>query len=187
MAEAITAVAPRSFLSGIGVRQVRLAAGLVLFSYLLSHFTNHALGNISLEAMEYGLWFHMALWRSLPATLLLYPALAIHGALGLWALYERRHFKWKATEIIQLAFGLSIPVLLCTHLIGQRVGAELYGLQKSYAQSLYLLWVLRADYFWIQITTLLVAWTHGCIGMYFWLRLRPFFPRAAPFLLAVAV
>ncbi|MET0539998.1 MAG: hypothetical protein ABWZ64_18990 [Xanthobacteraceae bacterium] len=26
---------------GIGVRQVRLASGLILFSYLLSHYTNH--------------------------------------------------------------------------------------------------------------------------------------------------
>src|SRR5439155_19065777 len=77
---------PYRFLRGIGVRQVRLAAGLILFSYLLSHFINHSLGNISLAAMEYGLWFHMALWRSLPGTLLLYPALAIHGSLGLWAL-----------------------------------------------------------------------------------------------------
>jgi hypothetical protein len=43
------------FLRGIGVRQVRLTSGFVLFSYLLSHFINHALGNISLDAMEYGL------------------------------------------------------------------------------------------------------------------------------------
>ena len=181
------AVRPGNFLRGIGVRQVRLTCGVILFSYLVSHFTNHALGNISLAAMEYGLWFHMALWRSLPATLLLYPALAIHASLGLWALYDRRHFKWKTTEIIQLAFGLSIPALLCSHLIAQRIGAELYGLQKSYAQILYVLWMLRADLFVIQITTLVVAWVHGCIGLYFWLRLRPFFPRIAPFLLAVAV
>jgi adenylate cyclase len=164
-----------------------MISGFILFSYLLSHFINHSLGNISLAAMEYGLWFHMALWRSPVGTLLLYPALAVHGSLGLWALYERRHFKWKTKEIVQLAFGLSIPALLCTHLIGQRVGAELYGLQKSYAQTLYNLWVLRPDYFVMQITTLLVAWIHGCIGMYFWLRLRPFFPRLAPFLLAGAV
>ena len=39
----------------------------------------------------------------------------------------------------------------------------------------------------IQVTLLLVAWTHGCIGMYLWLRLRPFFPRVAPLLLAGAV
>ena len=176
-----------SMLRGIGIRQVRLAAGLILFGYLVSHFLNHSLGNISLEAMEYGLGFHMALWRSWPGTLLLYPALAVHGSLGLWALYQRRQFKWKATELIQLLLGLSIPALLCTHLIGQRLGAELWGLQKSYGQTLYNQWLERPDLGVIQVTLLLVAWTHGCIGMYFWLRLRPFFLRVAPLLLAGAV
>src|SRR5262245_3092533 len=113
-------------LRGIGIRQVRLVAGLILFSYLVSHFLNHSLGNISLEAMEYGLGFHMALWRSWPGTLLLYPALAVHGVLGLWALYQRRQFKWKATELIQLALGLSIPALLCSNLFGT-VLAPSYG------------------------------------------------------------
>src|SRR5690242_16074497 len=128
--DAATSFSPRKVLGGIGVRQVRITAGFILFSYLLSHYINHSLGNISLEAMEYGLGFHMALWRSLCGTLLLYPALAVHASLGLWALYERRQFKWKATEVIQLVLGLSIPALLCTHLIGQRLGAELWGLQK---------------------------------------------------------
>ena len=36
---------------GIGLRQVRLACGVVLFAYLVSHFLNHALGNISMEAL----------------------------------------------------------------------------------------------------------------------------------------
>ena len=34
-------------LRGIGVRQVRIACGLIMFSYIFSHFFNHALGNIS--------------------------------------------------------------------------------------------------------------------------------------------
>ena len=99
------AVNARKMLRGVGVRQVRLAAGFILFTYLISHFVNHSLGNISLDAMEYGLRFHMGLWRSWPGTLLLYPALAVHGSLGLWALYQRRQFKWKATELTQLILG----------------------------------------------------------------------------------
>src|ERR1700688_2953217 len=34
---------------------------------------------------------------------------------------------------------------------------------------------------------LIVSWVHGCIGLYFWLRMKAFFKTAAPFLLAVAV
>jgi hypothetical protein len=63
-----------NFVRGIGVRQVRLVCGLILFCYLLSHYINHSLGNVSLDAMEYGLWFHVALWHSVVGTLLLYAA-----------------------------------------------------------------------------------------------------------------
>ena len=34
---------------------------------------------------------------------------------------------------------------------------------------------------------LIIAWVHGSIGLYFWLRMKAFFKRAAPFLLAAAV
>jgi len=187
LAVARAALGPRDLLRGIGVRQVRLTCGFILFSYLLSHFINHSLGNISLAAMEYGLRFHMAFWRGWFGTLLLYPALAIHASLGLWALYERRHFKWKVVEVIQLAFGLSIPALLCTHLIAQRVGPELFGLEKSYTLIISTFWLFRPDLMAMQLTVLIIAWIHGCIGLYFWLRLRSFFRRLAPYLLAGAV
>jgi adenylate cyclase len=39
----------------------------------------------------------------------------------------------------------------------------------------------------VQFLLLTLAWTHACIGLYFWLRLKPFFKWAAPFLLAIAV
>ena len=176
-----------AFVRGIGVRQVRLICGLILFAYLLSHYFNHALGNISLAAMEDGLAFHMAFWLSPVGTLLLYPAFLVHGLLGLWALYQRRYFRWKATEIVQLILGLSIPVILCTHVIGERLGVTLYGLHRSYALALYNFWVTHPELGAIQAALVLIAWIHGCIGLYLWLRLKPFFPRWAPVLLAVAV
>src|SRR5215475_16159210 len=45
----------RTLWRGIGQRQVRLVCGMVLFAYLISHFLNHALGNISLDAMAEGI------------------------------------------------------------------------------------------------------------------------------------
>ena len=178
---------PFQLLRGIGVRQVRLTCGIILFAYLLSHYLNHALGNISLAAMEYGLDIHMAFWLSPIGTLLLYPALAIHASLGLWSLYQRRHFRWKAAEIVQLVLGLSIPVLLCTHLIGERLGVTLYGLYRTYALALFNFWVARPDLGVMQAVLVLVAWIHGCIGLYFWLRLKRSFPHFAPLLLGLAV
>ena len=61
MAELVQAQLTK-LIRGIGVRQVRLACGLVLFAYLVSHFVNHALGNVSMDALARGLALHMALW-----------------------------------------------------------------------------------------------------------------------------
>jgi adenylate cyclase len=178
---------PVELLRGIGLRQVRLVCGVILFAYLLTHYVNHALGNISLAAMEKGLEFHLGLWRSPLGTLLLYPALAVHGTLGLWALYQRRYFRWKTAEIVQLALGLSIPAILCTHLIGERLGATLFGLKRSYALALYNFWVGHPGLGAMQALLLFIAWIHGSIGLYLWLRLKRFFPRWAPVLLGLAV
>src|SRR6266404_1356465 len=46
------------YIRSVGVRQIRLACGLVLFAYLLSHFINHALGNISMDALATGVRYH---------------------------------------------------------------------------------------------------------------------------------
>lgn len=64
------------------LRQIRLAAGLVLFTYVVLHFANHALGNISIEAMENGLKVQKWIWQSIPGTIVLYSALMTHMALG---------------------------------------------------------------------------------------------------------
>ena len=111
---------------GIGVRQVRIACGLVMFSYLLSHFSNHALGNISYETMQAALQYHLAWWRNPVVAAIFYTAVATHLSLGLWALYQRRHFRYTAAEITQLVLGLSIPLLLIYHFVGVRVAGVMF-------------------------------------------------------------
>jgi len=171
---------------GIGIRQVRITCGLILFTYLLSHFANHALGNISYAAMVAGLDYHMAFWRNPVVTAVFYSAAITHWSLGLWALYERRQFRYRTPEITQLLLGLSIPFLLVTHFVGVRLQAPLFGRDLRYAQSFIAYWVNRPYIHWIQFALLTVAWVHGCIGLYFWLRLKRWFGRAGPYLLVAA-
>jgi len=83
-------------MSTIHVRRLRLGAALVLLTYLILHFSNHALGIISLDAMGAGRWWFLALWRSVPGTLALYGAIAVHGGLALWLLYQRRTLRMPA-------------------------------------------------------------------------------------------
>jgi len=46
------------------------------------------------------------------------------------------------------------------------------------------LWVLNPWGGFRQSIVLLVAWTHGCIGLHFWLRLRPWYRRSFPLVLS---
>ncbi|WP_027528743.1 adenylate/guanylate cyclase domain-containing protein [Bradyrhizobium sp. Ec3.3] len=172
---------------GTGVRQVRLVCGVILFSYVVSHFLNHALGNISVEAMQAGVYYHVLFWQFLPVAILFYTAALVHAGLGVFALYQRRQFRWKTVEPLQLVLGLSIPALVMAHLIGVRLAHTLYGHEKLYPQELYLFFVASSTRLWQMTILLIVAWVHGCIGLYFWLRMKPFFQRAAPWLLSAAV
>ena len=162
------------FIRGISVRQVRLACGFVLFAYLVSHFVNHALGNISLGAMAKGIEYHKAFWQMLPVAIVFYSAATAHTGLGFWALYERRQFRWKAIEPIQLALGLSVPALIITHLAGVRIAEVLFQDQKLYPQVFYAYWIVSPYKMWLMYIVLIISWVHGCIGLYFWLRMKTF-------------
>src|ERR1700756_5911874 len=162
----------KELLRGVSARQVRLVCGLVLFTYVPSHFLNHALGNISVEAMESGVYYHTLFWQFLPVAIALYTAALTHASLGIWALYQRREFRWRAIEPLQLVLGLSIPLLVMFHLIGVRLGQTLFGHEKLYPQVFFAYWIVWPLKMWLMYAVLVIAWTHGCIGLYFWLRMK---------------
>src|SRR4051812_20937202 len=176
-----------TFIRGTGLRQVRLVSGVILFAYLISHFLNHALGNVSMEALAGGVYLHTSFWQFLPVAILFYAACLVHTGLGIWALYERRQFRWKAIEPLQLVLGLSIPMLVIAHIIGVRLGQTLFGHEKLYPQAFFAYWIVWPWKGWLMFAVMIIAWLHGCIGLYFWLRMKAFYKRAAPYLLAAAV
>ncbi|WCS24117.1 adenylate/guanylate cyclase domain-containing protein [Methylobacterium sp. NMS14P] len=179
--------APRAARLRLNLRRLRLASGLILFGYVLTHLLNHALGNVSLDAMEDGLDLVTAVWLNPVGLTALYGALLIHLLLGLQALYAARFFHWRPSETLQMVSGLLIPPLLIGHIVGTRVSFVTEGLDKGYAQELYAFWIASPTLGLMQVTVLVVAWIHGCMGLYFWLRLKPGFDRMAPWLLALAV
>src|SRR5512133_399804 len=122
------------FIRGIAARQVRLGCWLVLCAYLVSHVLNHALGHISMDALATGVYYHAGFWQFLPVAITFYTAALLHTGLGIWALYQRRQFRWKAIEPLQLVLGLSIPALIIAHIAGVRLGHTLFGHQKLYPQ-----------------------------------------------------
>jgi len=169
------------------VRRVRLVSGLVLLTYLATHFINHAFGLISLEAMEAGrIWF-LVLWRNPLATAVLYGALVTHLGLAFYSLYRRRHLRMPLWEALQLVLGLTIPLFLAAHIAGTRLAHELFDVKDSYAIIVLSLWNVSPLNGIRQATLVIVAWMHGCIGLHFWLRLRPWYSRVVPILFSVAL
>ena len=169
------------------VRRLRSWSGLVLFGYLLTHYGNHALGLISLGAMEAGREWFVALWRNPLGTAALYGALITHLALVLWALYQRRGLRMPGWQMGQLLLGLMIPPLIAEHIIGTRLLAELYGIGDTYTYVVLVLWEFAPEKGLQQAVTLVVAWLHGCMGLHYWLRIKPWYPRLVPYLYGVAL
>jgi adenylate cyclase len=170
------------------VRHARLASGCVLFTYLTLHFLNHSLGNISWQAMERGAIVAEWIWRGPVGTFALYGAFAVHLLLAFWALYARRHLRMGATEALRYGLGLLIPPLTIQHAVALRVAWSYFDIHRVYQHVLFNIWVTSPQIAGLrQVTVLFVAWLHGCIGLHLYLRLKPYYRRLAPFLLAFAV
>jgi adenylate cyclase len=155
------------------IQRLRLVTGLVLFTYVTSHLLNHALGVVSLGTAEAGrLWF-LGFWRSPLAAPVLYASLTVHIALGLYAIYRRRHLRLPAWEIVRLTLGLCIPLLLIGHVFGTRVQHMVLGVDDTYARQMLAYWVRNPVLGAQQVALLTIAWAHGWLGVYHWLRAKP--------------
>ncbi|HEU5194069.1 MAG TPA: adenylate/guanylate cyclase domain-containing protein [Methylomirabilota bacterium] len=174
-------------MSAFHVRRVRLAAALVLLTYVVLHFLNHALGLISLAAMEAGRWWFLALWRSWPGTVALYGAIVVHGVLALWLLYQRRSLRMPLWEALQYSLGLLIPALLAIHVTATRIAWWRLDADDPYTRIVLGLWVLSPQLGARQTLAITAVWLHACIGVHYWLRFRRWYSLARPWLFSIAL
>jgi adenylate cyclase len=159
------------------IRQARLASGLVMLTYVITHFLNHSLGLVSVRVMDETLRVIYHFWTSPLPSLALYGAFSVHYSLALWALWQRRSLRMPPAEAAQLVLGFCIPFLLAEHVIQTRVGDTFFAADYGYYASVLLTFVMNPRRGILQLTVLLVAWCHAAIGLRFWLRLRPWYPR----------
>lgn len=158
------------------LNRVRLASGLILMTYVATHLLNHALGIISLNAMEEGRHVFLFVWRSPPGTVLILGAITAHIVCILITLFRRRTWRGiRPGEIVQLATGFAIPPLLILHVVANRGLHEMFGFEDTYAWMLMNVWVWAPWEGVKQAIVTVIAWTHGCMGIHFWLRLKPWY------------
>ena len=167
--------------------RLRLYSGLVLFVFVFGHLTNHALGIVSLEAMEAGRAYSIEPWRTVPGTVLLLSAVVTHVGLALWSLYGRRNLRLNAWELAQQILGLLIPLLLAAHVIATRVLVEMFQVEGGYVLEMLALWVMFPVLGAMQAVLLIVVWLHGWIGLHTWLRLKPWYVRFRQLAFAIAL
>lgn len=182
MHQAIAALTSERFL-----QKLRLGAGLVMLTFVAMHLINHTLLLVSLDTAERVSRLFALFWRNPAGTLVLYGALLVHVVLVLRSLYRRRTLRMPAREAVQTAFGLLIPLLIIEHAVPARLSQPLYGIVVDYRMVVRSLWVVNPLQGFRQSVALLVIWTHGCVGVYFWLRFRSWYASASPYLFAVAI
>ena len=168
------------------MRLIRLITGLVVAAFIVGHFLNHALGVVSIEAMDRMRVMLAAWWRSPVGSVLLYGSLLTHFALALVSLYRRSTLRMPAWEAAQLVLGLAIPPLLIGHVVGTRFTWTLLGHNVDYERVVGSLW--SSDWgITRQSVLLLIAWAHLCFGLHYWLRVREWYRAAEPLAFAVAL
>jgi adenylate cyclase len=167
------------------LRRIRLISGLILFAYVFLHLSNHALGLISLDTAETALRLAVLLWHSWLGTVLLYGAGLAHIFLAFYSLYQRRTLRLPPAELLRIALGLWLPVLLIGHVAATRISYALFDTVPDYAHIVGGLWLSNAQ--GRQFGLLAPGWLHGCLGVQFAYNRTTLFRRAKYLLFAVAL
>ena len=166
-------------------RELRLWSGLILFVYITVHLSDHALGLVSIDAAEQALQLSVLVWHGFAGTTLLYGAAAVHIALALVALYERRTLRMPLLQAVRIALGFGMPLLVIGHVAATRMASDLYGLSPTYTR---IVWGLYAsDSEGRQLALLAPGWVHGCLGLQFAFGHRPLWQRMRPVLFGASL
>lgn len=175
------------FFSETNLRRARILSGLIIFAFVFSHLFNHSLALISIDTAERARKWFSLIWLNPVSSLLFYGSVLVHVCLVLRSLYLRRTLRMPLREALQVIFGLSIPFLIIGHAVNIRVSHMLYGIDVGYYSVIRRLWIDNPIQGAWQSLALIVIWVHGCIGLYFWLRYRDWYPRIAGLFMTVAV
>jgi adenylate cyclase len=177
----------RSWDSRTWRNNLRLISALVLLSFVICHLTAHAFLIVSFNTANTAFDITMTAWQTAPGTALLLTAFIVHYANALWSIYVRQSLRLPPWQWVQIAFGLSIPLLLMMHVIGTRVAESFLDVTNTYQSVLIAQWLAAPWHAILQAFAVLTVWTHACVGIHFWLRTKTWYPEWRPYLFAFAL
>jgi adenylate cyclase len=172
--------------SAVYRRTTMIVTGLILFAFITSHLVNLTLGLISVDVMDNWRWLLSGLWTGPVFSQVLTLALALHFVGALISLYYRNTLRIPTYDMAQMVAGLAIVPLLAPHVFGVMAYQEM-GLVPTYNLLLGFYWNTSPYEGLRQVVLLVVAWLHGGIGIYTWLRARDTSARVLQFFYPLVV
>jgi adenylate cyclase len=161
---------------------LRLGSALILLAFVICHLTAHCFLLVSFPVAEATRNVLMYPWRTLPGTTILVAALLVHYGNALWSIYIRRSLRLSRWEYAQLSLGLCIPVLLTFHVVATRIAESLLDVTTYYNTVFIVQWLMFPWLGVVQVLAVILVWTHACIGIHYWLRIKRWYPQWRPLL-----
>ena len=138
--------------------------------------------------MEAGRRYFLLAWRNPLGTILVAASLAVHMALALHSLYRRQRLRMRIGEALQLLLGFATPAPAGGSRSRHAALRSKCSTPKTPTPTSCSPSGLADPALGIrQAIATLVVWGHACIGIYYWLRLKPWFPRSMPWLYGPAL
>lgn len=170
---------------GTWATRARIASGLVLMLYVTLHLLNIAAVLISPSVANAFQDVRLAVTRSAPGEVVLGTALITHLFLALYKIAMRRSLRMSLGEGIQIAFGITIPLILSSHIIYTHIAFQAIGVDTRLGYVTALIWDTTDG--WLQVVLMAVTWVHAAIGIHMWLRITSWWGRAIPWMIGIAV
>ena len=168
-------------------RNLKIISGLILFAFVALHLTNLALGVFSLRLADTLRPWLMAPFTNPVGGPVLLVAMLLHMVLGLQALYQRNSLRMSRYDTVQFASAVLVPPLLIPHVWSVIANKQLLGGSPSYLGIFEHFWVESPLDGLRQVLLVVIIWIHGCIGLFTWLKLKPWWARYAKFAYPLAV
>ncbi|MEL7092690.1 MAG: adenylate/guanylate cyclase domain-containing protein [Pseudomonadota bacterium] len=163
--------------------RVRIVSGLVLMIYVTAHLLNIGAVLVSPDFADAVQDVRLAVTRTPMAIAVMTLAIVSHVVLSLAQVVQKRTLRMPLRDYLQIVLGLSIPLLLSSHVIFTAVAHTQLEVNTQIHYLVSRVW--GGSYAWVQAAFVLVVWAHGVIGLHMWLRPTDWWQRNIPTLAVV--
>lgn len=168
----------------LGVK-LRMYSGWLLFFFAGTHLLNHSMGIFGLNTLENARDIFIGFWRLPGLTWVVVAGVVVHFTVVMYKLFTRKTYKGlSGEEWVQIVLGLLSIDLIIHHVLETKIASLAFGIVDSY--TFYVYW-MPTYYIILMPLMMIIMWTHGCIGIHYYIQQKQWFPRWGAWLGGIAV